>query len=297
MLTFDSVVIGAGVSGMTAAIYLKRANLNVLLVEKNVPGGQINRSSTIENYPGFKKIDGPTLSMNIFEQVTNLNVEYMYGKVEEIKQDNNEFALKINDKIIKTKTVIIATGRAPRELNLANEKELVGRGISYCALCDGMFFKDKSVAVVGAGNSALEEALYLAKICKEVYIIVRKQIKADKFFQDKIKEKSNIFVKYGVEIKELIKSENKLSSLLLSDESFLNVEGLFVYIGSLPNSDVFKDLKIEEGYIIVDKNMKTSISGVFACGDVISKEVYQLTTCVAEGALAANSAIKHINKE
>lgn len=296
MLTFDCVIIGSGVAGMTAAIYLKRANLNILLIEKNIPGGQINRSSSIENYPGFKNVDGPTLAMSIYEQVMNLDVNYQYDEVVSIEKQEKLFLLKTKNNEYLTKTVIVATGRQPRELGLPNEKQLVGRGISFCALCDGFFYKGKEVAIVGGGNSALEEALYLSEICTKVYIILRSnKFKADVLFQDKIKEKSNIIVKYNKEIKELKEEDNRLSKIILNDSEELDAKGLFIYIGSTPDSSFLKDVEVDNGYIITDKTMKTNVEGIFACGDVIKKEVYQLATSIGEGAEAANSVSKYLN--
>ena len=170
---YDCVVIGAGVAGMTAAIYLKRANIDFILLEKGVPGGQINKSSNIENYPGFKKVDGPTLAFNIYEQIEKLGVDYKYGDVKEVRDSENYKVVCTDKEEFVTKTVIIATGRRPRELGLANEKKLLGSGISYCAYCDGMLYKNKDVIIIGGGNSALEEALYIADIANKVYIVHR----------------------------------------------------------------------------------------------------------------------------
>lgn len=296
MLTFDCVIIGSGVAGMTAAIYLKRANLNIILIEKNIPGGQINRSSSIENYPGFKDIDGPSLAMSVYEQVMNLDVNYQYDEVVDIEKKDKLFLVKTKNTEYLTKAVIVATGRKPRELDLPNVKELVGRGISFCALCDGFFYKGKEVAIVGGGNSALEEALYLSELCTKVYIILRSdKFKADLSFQEKIKEKSNIIVKYNKEIKELKEEDGRLSKIVLNDSEELDAKGLFIYIGSNPDSKFLKDIELDNGYIVTDKNMKTNIDGIFACGDVIKKEVYQLATSIGEGAEAANSVSKYIN--
>lgn len=297
-MKYDCIIIGSGVAGMTAALYLKRANKNILLIESNVPGGQINRTATIENYPGYKKIDGPTLAMNIFEQMNQLEIPYQYGEVLEIKSTEQE-------KIVKTKTseyqcdgIIIATGRVPKELGLENETNLVGHGISWCALCDGTFFKDQDVCVVGGGNSALEEALYLSSICRSVTIIHRRdQFRADKILIDRVKNTSNIRFKYNSVVKTITETKGFLSSVEIENETnceTLECTGLFIYIGSKPATEFIKNINIEldQGYIVVDQSMRTNQKGIYACGDVIKKEVYQITTATAEGAIAAMSFIK-----
>lgn len=300
MLHFDTIVIGAGVAGMTSAIYLKRANLNVLILEKSVPGGQINKTQKIENYPGFKSIDGPSLAMNIYEQVSNLDIKISFEDVKEIEKEQNLFIIKTNQNEYEVKSIIIATGRIPLKLGLENENNLIGHGISYCALCDGIFYKDMDVAIVGGGNSALTEALYLSDICRKVYIIHRRNVlKADAILQEKINMKSNIFIKYNVTIKEAIENENKLSKIILSDNQILQIDGLFIYIGNIPDTKFLKKINInlDNDYIVVDKNMKTNIDLVYACGDVIKKDVYQISTAVGEAATAATNIIKFLKEK
>lgn len=303
MLTFDVIVIGAGVSGMTASIYLKRANKNILLIESGMFGGQINKTSIIENYPGFVKIDGPTLASNMFNQITNLEINYKLETVRNLSISDNNFLVETDKSKYLAKKVIIATGRIPRKLGLKNEDKLIGCGISYCAYCDGFFFKNKDVAIVGGGNSALEEALYLSDLCTKVYIIHRRnEFTADEILQEKIKQKSNIITKYNSIIKEVIESDNLLSKIVIereNKEELLDVSGLFIYIGNIPKNDFLNelDLKMENNYIIADKNMKTSINGIYACGDVIKKSAYQISTAIGEGALAAISIIEELKKE
>lgn len=290
---FDTVVIGSGVAGMTAAIYLKRSNKKVLLLEKSAPGGQINRTAKIENYPGYKEVDGPTLAMNIYEQVMALEIEYRYGNVLEIENSKDKKIIKTDMEEIETKTIVIASGRSPKELGLDNEKQLIGHGISYCAICDGPLYKEQVVAVVGGGNSALEEALYLSELCKKVYIIHRRDtLRADAILQEKAKEKKNIEFLYNSKVTELIEENNQLASLLVDQDGKiekLDVNGLFIYIGNTPNTEFLKEneIQLENGYLVVDSNMKTSIDGIYACGDVIKKEFYQISTAVGEGATAA----------
>jgi len=197
-MNYDCVVVGAGPAGMTAAIYLKRANCNVLLLESSVPGGQVNRSAVVENYPGFTKIDGPTLASKMYEQVQELKIDYRYGEVIDILEENNDKIVKTLKEEIRCKGVIIATGRVPKELGLENETALVGNGISWCAVCDGPLYRNKDVCVVGSGNSALEESLYLADICNSVTIINRSEHwRADSILVKKATKHEKIKILYN----------------------------------------------------------------------------------------------------
>jgi len=289
---FDCVVIGAGVAGMTSAIYLKRYNINVLLLEKSAPGGQITKTPKVENYPGFTSIDGASLALSIYEQVNNLGIEYRYGNVLKI-ENKEEKIIYTETEEIHAKAVIIATGRKPRKLGLENENQLVGRGISWCATCDGMFYKDKEVAVVGGGNSALEESLFLSTICKKVHILYRgENLRADLSLQEKVKQISNIEIHYNTIVTKLNEENNVLKEILVLEngaENKLSVDGMFIYIGFEPDTKIFEDLdiKLDNDYIVVNNHMETSLKGIFACGDIIKKDLYQLTTAIGEGSLAA----------
>ena len=288
MVIYDTVVIGSGVAGMTAAIYLKRANLNILLLEKSAPGGQINRTASITNYPGIKEIDGPSLSLNMLEQLKSLDIETKYGNVLNIT-DGEIKTIKTDLEEIKTKTVLIATGRNPKELGLEHEKQLTGRGVSWCAICDGPLYKDKTVAVVGGGNSAFEEALYLSTIVKKLYLIHRRDtFRADNILVEKLKEKENVEFILNSTITKLNEKDNHLESIEVNNKE-IKVDGLFIYIGFKPETDIFNNLNLEldDGYILVDKNMKTNIKGIYAAGDVIKKDYYQISTAVGEAATAA----------
>lgn len=290
---FDCIIVGAGISGLTAAIYLKRANLNILIIEKYVVGGQINKTSNIENYPGFEKIDGPSLVMNVYEQINKLNIEIKYEEVLEIEKENI-FKIKTESNEYTSSGIIIATGRTPNSLNLDNEKELLGKGISYCALCDGNFFKDKDVCVIGSGNSAFEESLYLSEICKSVKIIIRNSIpRASEILINQVNTKKNIDVMYNSVIEEIIEENNKLNSIKVNGNN-IKCDGLFIYIGSSPSLDFLKNMNInkEKNYLIVDKDMRTNIDKLYACGDTIDKNVYQIITAASEGAIAAVSFVK-----
>lgn len=294
---YDCVVIGSGIAGMTAAIYLKRADLNIILLEKSIPGGQINRSAKVENYPGFKQIDGPTLASQIYEQIINLGVQYKYDDVKDIKKLDTGFEIITEKNNYLTKKVIVASGREANELNLPNEKELIGAGISYCAICDGAFFKNKDVAVVGGGNSALEETLYLSSICKKIYLIIRSnKFRADLSLVKRIEKLQNVEIIRNSNITKINKDNDFLSEIVLNNSKKLDVDGLFIYIGQTPNTNYLNSLEIQKNgkYLIVDKNMQTSIPGIYACGDVIDKKLYQLSTAVGEGALAATSIINDL---
>lgn len=295
-LDFDVVIVGCGIAGMTSAIYLKRSNLNVCMIEKNAPGGQLNMINEINNYPGFESIDGPTLAFNVFNQIKKLEVPYKYANALEII-DNIEYKMIKTDKEeITCKNVVIATGRRPRELGLQNEKRLLGKGISYCSICDGTLYKDKVVAVVGGGNSAIESALYLSEICQKVYLIHRTEsYRAENTLMDNIKEKENIELIKNAKITELKEKDDKLSSVIINDGKEIKCNGLFINVGNVPIPVKCKNLKLEENYIVVDNKMESNIEGIYACGDIIKKDVYQITTAISEGTIAAINIIKKFN--
>lgn len=296
MLNFDVVVIGCGVAGITSAIYLKRANLNVCIIEKNAPGGQLNMISEINNYPGYKSIDGPTFAYNLFEQINNLNIPYKYGNVLEIVNKRNKKIIVTNKEKITCKGVIIATGRKPRELGIENEKKLLGSGISYCAICDGSLYKDKEVVVVGGGNSAIENAIYLSKICKKIYLIHRNEnIKADNILLEKLNKIENIEIILNSKINMILEKNDRVSGILINNDREIMCEAIFINIGNVPVLIKCDNLKTTDGYIVVNKNMKTNINKIYACGDIIKKDVYQITTAVSEGTIAAINLANDIN--
>lgn len=298
-LDFDCIIIGAGVAGMTSALYLKRAGINAVIFEKNYIGGQINKTYTIKNYPGFKEIDGPSLALSIYEQLKELEVPIIYEEVNEIVDDGNVKTIKTNKKDYSTKTVIIATGKKERHLGLENEEELIGRGVSWCATCDGNFFKEKCVAVVGGGNTAMEDSLYLSNICEKVYLINRSEnFRADKILLDQVTTNKNIEIITNCVVKTLISENNILQRIILDNGRNLAVNGLFIAIGSDPVIDFTKglEIKLDKNYIEVNENMETSISGIYACGDVIKKDLYQIITAASDGAVAANSVKNLLNR-
>ena len=285
------VILGSGMAGMTGGIYLKRGGLDVLVVEDNIPGGVLNEIPSIENYPGYEEISGPDLAMNIYNQLTKLGVKILNKKITSIDLNN-----KIINNNIKYEYLVIATGRKSKMLSLEHEKELLGKGISTCALCDGFFYKDKKVAVVGGGSSSLTEALYLSKICKEVIIIHRRdKLTSDKYLIDKVNSTKNIKVLYNSNITKYNQNNNKLTSVTINNKDNLEVEGVFLAIGSTPNSEIFNVNK-DNNYIIVDSNYMTNIDKVYAIGDVIKKDYYQLSTAASDAVVAASNIIKRENK-
>ena len=284
---FDCVVVGSGIAGMTAAIYLKRSNVNVLILDNDAPGGLLNKISVIENYPGFNKISGPDLAYKIYEQINNLGIEIRYGKVLDIK----DHVVKTDIEEITTNKVVLAIGRKARKLDNTNDI----KNISYCALCDGNLYKDKVVAVVGYSNSAIEEAIYLSDICKKVIIIGRgSSFKGEDSLVDKINKKNNIEVQLNCVIETINKNNNLLTEIINNKGSF-KIDGMFVSIGYEPNINFLNELKKDNGYILVDNKMKTNIDYIFACGDIIKKDVYQLTTAVGEAKIAAINVKKELN--
>ena len=292
---YDVIIVGSGMAGMTAAIYLKRGGLNPLVIEEGAPGGQLNKINVIENYPGFAKTDGPTLSAEVFKQVEALDVEYLYDKVVKLDLTKEEKMVKTINHKLYCKYLVIATGRLSKKL-FNDDDKYAGKGISYCALCDGNLYKGQDVAVVGGGNSAMEEALYLSEICKTVTIIYRGDtFRADATLVDDVKKTKNIKIVYNANVTEYNIENGKLTSVLLDTGSTLEVSGLFISIGSSPSAEIF-DVEKDKGFIIVDDECMTNVENVYACGDVIKKNVYQLTTAAGEGTTVAYSIIKKSKK-
>ena len=295
---YDLIVIGMGIGGITAGIYAKRANLNVLLLDKEAPGGMLNKIEKISNYPGLINIKGSDFSMHLFNQVKDLEIHYKFEEVIKLEVVDEAKKVITNYGEYLAHNVIIATGTKPKYLGLDNEKDLLGRGISTCATCDGAFYKDKEVAVVGSGNSALQESLYLAKVCKKVYIINRKSgFKGEDILVDSVYNTPNIELILNANIKEYNEIDGKINSILLDNGNVLPVSGVFIYIGYRPNSEYFKDLNItnDAGHIIVDENFETKIEGVFAIGDVINKDIYQLITAASDAIHAVSNISKIVN--
>lgn len=288
---YDAIVIGSGIAGMTSAIYLKRGGLNPLIIEESAPGGQLNRITAIENYPGFLKIDGPDLAKEIYDQVENLKIEYLFDKVISTELNQEKKVINTLNHKLTCQYLIIATGRLSKKL-FGDDDKYAGKGISYCALCDGNLYKNQDVAVVGGGNSALEEALYLSKLCKSVTIILRGEtFRGDQTLVNDVENTKNIKCVYNSNITEYNIENDRLTSVLLDNGNKINVTGLFISIGSVPSAEIF-NVEKEKGFIKVNDECMTNIDNVYACGDVIKKNVYQLTTASSEGTMVAYSIIK-----
>lgn len=295
---YDIIIIGAGPAGLTAALYALRANKKVLVLEAKNYGGQIIDTNIIENYPGIQQISGIDYANDLYRQVEKLGLEIKYETVIKIQEDKTVITEK-NE--YKTKTVIIATGSQKRKLNIEDEFKFLGKGISYCATCDGSFYKEKIVAVVGGGDVALHDALYLSNIASKVYLIHRRdEFRGQVVLLNKIKEKKNIEIIYNSNICKL-KGENKLESIDIKDElnkiTNINVSSLFVAIGQEPRNEMFinvVDLD-EKGYILFEKEVNTKTKGIYVAGDARSKTLRQLTTAVSDGSIAAVTAIKEMN--
>ena len=283
---YDVIIIGMGISGITAAIYAKRSNKKVLLIDKAMPGGTLNNIDKVSNYPGLVDISGPDFAANLFKQIKTLDIPYKLEEVKSLKLTDNVKVIETTNNTYQAKNVILAMGRRPKMLGLENESSLLGRGISTGALCDAFFYKDKDIAVVGTGNSALQETLYLANIVNKIYLINRRDgFRGDSMLVDQIKSLDNIEIIYNANIKELNSENNKLSEIIFDNNKHIKVEGLFIYIGSIPETKIVpEDILDSDGYVIVDKYLKTKLPGVYAIGDIIKKDVYQLVTAAADGA-------------
>ena len=285
--SFDCIIIGAGIAGLTAAIYLKRAGKNVVIIEKSMPGGQILKTNSIKNYPGFLEIDGFGLIRRVLDQTDNLNIKIIKEEVLEI----NNLEVKTNKNTYQTKNIILATGRKPRILGLENEEELIGKGISFCASCDGNLYKNENVAVVGGGNTAFEDAIYLSNICKNVTLIHRNNnYRAEEYLIEELKQKANVTFAPNEKVEKLNTKDGFLESIETNNNTY-KIKGLFVAIGQVPSIIKIDSLNQENGYIIVNEKMETNIKGIYACEDCIKKDVYQLTTAAAEGTIASFSII------
>ena len=292
---YDLIVIGMGIGGITAGIYAKRGNLNVLLLDSGMPGGMLNNIEQISNYPGLLNVKGSDFAEKLFSQVKDLEIPYKLESVKEIKVLEDKKVVVTNKGEYESQNIIIATGTKPKYLGLDNEKDLLGRGISTCATCDGAFYKDKVVAVVGSGSSALQESLYLAKIVKKIYLLNRKDVfKGEKILEKKVKSKENIEIICNVNIKEYHEKEGKIEKITLDNGQELEVDGIFIYIGYKPNTEIFKDLNIldDQGYVMVDDKYQTNIPGIYAIGDVIKKDIYQLVTAANDGIYAVSNISK-----
>jgi len=299
---YDMIIVGGGPGGYTAALYAARAGLHVLIVERLSAGGQMNLTGQIDNYPGFPEgVDGFQLSMNMQQQAERFGAQTKYEEVLKLELEDKIKTVHTNAGSHLAKTVVISTGANPRRLGVDREQDFVGRGVGYCAHCDGMFYRGKTVAVVGGGNSAAAEALYLSRIAKEVILVHRRDsLRATRVYHKPLQEASNIRFLWDSEIAELL-GEEKLSGVKVRDlkngqMQQLDVQGLFVSIGRKPATELVKDqLTLDSaGYIMAGEDTESSIPGVYAVGDVRTKELRQIVTAVADGAMAAHMADSYI---
>ncbi|HEX6593073.1 MAG TPA: thioredoxin-disulfide reductase [Bacillota bacterium] len=300
---YDVIIAGAGPAGMTAAVYASRADLDTLMIERGVPGGQMANTEDVENYPGFDHILGPDLSNKMFDHAKKFGAEYAYGDISGVVDHGEYKVVQAGDKEYKTRTLIIATGAQYKELGIPGEKELTGKGVSYCAVCDGAFFKDRELVVVGGGDSAVEEGMYLTRFASKVTIIHRRdELRAQKILQERAFENDKIEFIWDTVV-ESINGEDKVTSLTLKnrktgDQTEFPIEGVFVYIGMVPLSEPFKSLGItnEDGYIPTNPDMETSVPGIYAAGDIREKTLRQIVTATGDGSIAAESAQAYIEE-
>lgn len=287
----DLIIIGAGPGGVTSAIYAKRAGLDVLVFEKYAIGGQVVNAFEIENYPGFSKINGFDLALLFQNQLKDNDIKVINEEVIKIEPNDNYFKIITNNNEYFSKKVILALGSKHKTLSLSNLEKYEGHGISYCATCDGAFYKDKNVAIVGAGNSAISEAIYLAKIAKSVNIIVRSKVKAEQSLVKELLSFKNVNIFEGYEITKLDGDINlsniTITNKVTKDKKILEIEGVFVYIGLIPSTKFLLDLGItdENGYIITDNHFETKIKGLYAIGDCIKKDLRQIVNSTSDGAM------------
>lgn len=299
---FDIAIIGAGPAGMTAAVYASRANLSTVMIERGMPGGQMANTEEVENFPGFEMVTGPDLSTKMFEHAKKFGAKYQYGDIKSIEDKGNYKEINLGNNVITAHAVIIATGAEYKKIGVPGEQELGGRGVSYCAVCDGAFFKGKKLFVIGGGDSAVEEGTFLTKFADSVTIVHRRdELRAQKILQDRAFKNDKIDFIWSHTLKTINEKDGKVGSITIEStkdgaEQTLDADGVFVYIGMKPLIAPFQDLGItnEVGYILTNEDMSTNIPGVYAAGDVREKGLRQIVTATGDGSIAAQSAIAFI---
>lgn len=301
---YDVIIIGAGPAGMTGAVYTSRANLSTLMLERGIPGGQMANTEEVENYPGYESILGPDLSNKMFEHAKKFGAEYAYGDVKEVIDGKEYKTIIAGKKEYKARAIIIASGAEYKKLGVPGEKELGGRGVSYCAVCDGAFFKEKELVVIGGGDSAVEEGVYLTRFASKVTIIHRRDaLRAQKILQDRAFQNEKIDFIWNHTVKQINEENGKVGSVTIVDvntgeETEFKADGVFVYIGMLPLSKPFAALGItnENGYIETNERMETKVPGIFMTGDIREKMLRQIVTATGDGSIAAQS-VQHYVEE
>lgn len=298
----DVIVIGGGPGGYTAALYAARANLNVILIEKLAPGGQMSTTDIVENYPGFPEgINGFDLGMQMQQGAERFGAKTVYAEVTGVELSGEVKRVQAGEKVYEAKTIILALGAYPRELGLPNERELRGKGVSYCATCDGMFYRDKTVVIVGGGNTAVADALYLNKICKKVYLVHRRdELRASKTYLRSLEDAENVEILWSSKVSEIQATDHVTGVCVenLKDNKVYTIacDGVFVAVGNVPGTELIKgQVTLDEaGYVLADETTRTNLPGVFAVGDMRSKPLRQIVTAVADGAVASKYAEEFI---
>ncbi len=301
---YDVIIIGAGPAGMTAAVYTSRANLSTLMLERGVPGGQMANTEEVENYPGFDHILGPELSTKMFDHAKKFGAEYAYGDVKEVIDGKEYKTIKAGSKEYKARSIIISAGAEYKKLGVPGEQELGGRGVSYCAVCDGAFFKGKELVVVGGGDSAVEEGVYLTRFASKVTIVHRRdELRAQKILQDRAFANEKIDFIWNHTVKQINDKDGKVGSVTLVStqdgaEQEFAADGVFIYIGMVPLTKPFEGLGItnSNGYIETNEQMETKVPGIFAAGDIREKTLRQIVTATGDGSIAAQNAQHYVEE-
>lgn len=299
---YDVIIAGAGPAGMTAAVYTSRANLDTLMLERGIPGGQMANTEDVENYPGYDSILGPDLSNKMFEHAKKFGAEYAYGDIKEVKDGKEYKTIIAGNKEYKTRSLIITTGAKWKKLGVPGEDELSGRGVSYCAVCDGAFFKNRELIVVGGGDSAVEEGVYLTRFAEKVTIVHRRdKLRAQPILQQRAIANEKVEFIWDTTVEEINGENNKVSSVTLLNQRTgekyeKTADGVFIYVGMVPLSEPFQSLGITNdlGYIHTNERMETAVPGVFAAGDIRDKELRQIVTATGDGSIAAQAAQSYV---
>lgn len=300
-MLYDVLIIGTGPAGITAGIYAKRANLKVAMFEKDTPGGQLSKYNEIENYTGAKKVAGYELATMMIDHAYELDIEVIYDEVTKVELDGQVKRITTPNGVYESKTVVIATGNVPRRLGVENEDALAMNGISWCAICDGPLYRERKLVVIGGGNSAVEEAAYLSTLATHVTVVQNLDfLTADPKAQDILRSMPNVDFRFGSVVKKFEMENNTLTGVTIQNSQgeveTISAEGVFEYVGLIPVTTFVKDLGITNqwGYVIANEKMETAIPGIYAAGDVIVKQIRQVITAAADGAIAAQNALKYI---
>ena len=301
---YDVAIIGAGPAGMTAAVYASRANLSTVMIERGMPGGQMANTEEVENFPGFEMVTGPDLSTKMFEHAKKFGAKYQYGDIKSVEDKGDYKIVDLGNSQITARAVIITTGAEYKKIGVPGEQELGGRGVSYCAVCDGAFFKGKKLFVIGGGDSAVEEGTFLTKFADSVTVVHRRdELRAQKILQHRAFKNDKIDFIWNHTLKTINDKDGKVGSITLAStidgtEQTLDADGVFIYIGMKPLTAPFENLGItnEVGYILTDDDMKTSVPGIYAAGDVREKGLRQIVTATGDGSIAAQSVQAYIEE-